>query len=95
MEPGRVLRMWGQKPGPDVGGGHAVGRFGGTGPVYGWHSGAYGRTYPITTVETRYVGPLPRGSNPTPRPLEADLSAAVANAGVAPMREWISDTQAG
>ena len=95
MEPGRVLRVRGQEPGPDVGGGHAVWRFGETGPVCGWHSSAYGHTYPITTVETRYVGPLPRESNPTPRPLEADLSAAVANAGVAPMREWISDTQAG
>ena len=95
MEPGPVLPVRGQEPGPDGGGGHTAWRFGETGPVCGWHSSAYGRTYPITTVETRYVGHLPRGSNPTPRPLEADLSAAVANAGVAPMREWISDTQAG
>ncbi len=66
-----------------------------TGPVCGWHSSAYGRTYPITTVETCYVGPLPRQSKPTLRPLEADLPEAVANARVAPMREWIGDTQAG
>lgn len=95
MEPGRVLRMWGQEPGPDVGGGHTVGRFGETGPVCGGHSSAYDRTYPITTVDARPGGPLPRESRATRRPLEADLPEAVANAGVAPMREWISDTQAG
>ncbi len=90
-----MLRVRGQEPGPDGGGGHTVWRFGETGPVCGWHSSAYGRTYPITTAEARPVGPLPHESRANPRPLEADLSAAVANAGVAPMREWISDTQAG
>ncbi len=95
MEPGRVLRVRGQEPGPDVGGGHTVWRFGETGPVCAWHSSAYGRTYPITTVEARPVGPLPHESRTVPRPLEADLPEAVANAGVALMREWISDTQAG
>lgn len=90
-----MLRARGQEPGPDVGGGHTVGRFGGTGPVYGGHSGAYGRTYPITTVEARPVGPLPHEFRTIPRPLEADLPEAVANDRVAPIREWISDTQAG
>ena len=89
MESGLVLRVRRQEPGPDVGGGHAVWRFGETGPVCGWHSGAYGRTYPVTTVETRYVGPLPRESRTIPRPLDAGLSAADADAGVAPMGEWI------
>ncbi len=90
-----MLRVCGQEPGLDICGGHTVWRFGETGPVCGWHSSAYGRTYPITTVEARYVRPLPREPKPTPRPLDADLPEAVSNAGVAPMGEWISDTQAG
>ena len=95
MESGLVLRMRGQEPGPDGGGGHTVWRFGETGPVCGWHSGANGRENPVTTAEARPVGPHPHESRTIPRSLEADLSAAVANDGVAPMREWISDTQAG
>ena len=95
MESGLVLRVRGQEPGPDVGGGHTVWRFGETGPVCGWHSSANGRENPVTTVETRHLGRFPHESGATPWPLDADLSAAVANAGVAPMREWISDTQAG
>ena len=95
MEPGRVLRVRGQGPGVDICGGHTVWRFGETGPVCGWHSGAYGRAYPVTTVEARPVGPFPRESRTIPQPLDADLSAAVANAGVAPMGEWLRDTQAG
>ncbi len=90
-----MLRVRGQESGPDVGGGHTVWRFGETGPVRGWHSGANGRENPVTTAEARPVGPLPRESKPTLRPLDADLPEAVANDGVAPMREWISDTQAG
>ena len=94
----------GQEPGLDICGGHPVWRFGETRPVCGWHSSANGRTYPVTTVESRHVGPLPHESRTTLRPLDAALPAAVANArvapmrewtGVAPMREWISDTQAG
>ncbi len=95
MESGLVLRMRGQEPGPDGGGGHTVWRFGETGSVCGWHSSAYGRTYPITTVETHPVGSLPHQSRTALRRLDADLPEAVANAEGAPMREWISDTQAG
>ncbi len=95
MDSARVLRVRGQKPGPDVGGGHTVWRFGETGPVCGWHSSAYGRTYSVTTVETRHLGRFPHEFRTIPRPLDADLSTAAANAVVAPMRERISDTQAG
>ena len=86
-----MLRVWGAGTGtgPDVGGGHTVWRFGETGPVCGWHSGAYGRENPVTTVEARPVGPFPHESRTIPRPLDADLSAAVANAEVALMGEWI------
>ena len=95
MEPGRVLWVRGQEPGPDVGSGHTVWRFGEGKPGCGWHSGANCRENPVTTAEARYVGPFPHESKATPRPLEADLPEAVTNAGGAPMREWISDTQAG
>ncbi len=90
-----MLRVCGQEPGLDICGGHPVWRFGETGPVCGWHSSAYGRTYPITTAEARPVGSLPHESRTALRPLDADLPEAVANAGVAPLREWIRDTQAG
>ena len=89
MESGLVLRVRGQEPGPDVGGGHTVWRFGETGPVCGWDSSAYGSTYSITTVEARLVGPLPHETRTALRPLESDLPEAVANAGVALMGEWI------
>ena len=95
MESARVLRVRGQEPGRDVGGGHAVWRFGETGPACGWHSSAYGRKYHVTTVETRHVGPCPHAFRTVLRPLGAALPAAVANAGVALMREWIRDTEAG